>query len=58
MNPFIWTTPDHFPAPVEISPITGRPIAYRHEWQMQVGISERAQLSPARKGWRTRRGGK
>ena len=57
MNPFVWTTPDHSPAPVQISPITGRPMTLRHEWQLRAAVAERAQLSPARKGWRTRRAG-
>lgn len=53
---FTYTTAEHFPQPAEISPITGRPIAYRYAWQMQRGVDERAALSRLGKAWRTRRG--
>ena len=57
-HPFKWSTDDHSPAPVQISPITGKAIVHRGEWSIRGAVAERQQLSPALKGWRTRRAGK
>ena len=51
MNPFIWTTPDHFPATV-----TGKPAVIRNHADLDARIAaRRARGEPSRKGWRTRR---
>lgn len=58
MNPFIWTTPEHFPRPVQISPITGREIRCNYAWQLNAACAERGALTPHGKAWRTRRAGR
>lgn len=50
---FTYTTPDHFPRTV-----TGRPAVYRSEADLDAALAARRALTPARKGWRTRRAGK
>lgn len=54
-HPFKWSTPDHSPATVQISPITGKAIVHRGEWSIRGAVAERQQLPPALKGWATRR---
>jgi len=56
-NPFTWLK--RRPAPVEISPITGRPITIRNHADLSVAVAARHRLGDvARIGWQTRRAGK
>jgi hypothetical protein len=50
-NPFVWSTPDN-----GLRTITGKPAAIRSERDLDERLAQRRALSPARKGWRTRKG--
>ena len=55
-NPFTWSTDDHTPAPVLISPITGKPITIRNHADLSAAVAARHRLGDvARIGWQTRR---
>lgn len=54
-HPFKWEPNLPAPQPVQISPITGRPITMHHAWQVTKAVADRRALSRLGKAWRTRR---